>query len=207
MLWKKIVSDTQPFLRSSNWPARRPVTFHFHSFRLENLFFVAIYFSFSPVKKAYYKLSLLVHPDRVPEGEKEIATEKFKILTKLQSILTDKDKKALYDQQGIIDDDGDSDVSWLEMWRQFFKPITTTDIDNFKREYIGECWVAKHARIDSFGCELYADFVLYFCRFGHRETWYQESISQWLGLYQLHDEFCTIYGGRRWATNRRNCKR
>lgn len=90
------------------------------------------------VKKAYYKLSLLVHPDRVPEAEKEIATEKFKILTKLQTILTDKDKKALYDEQGIIDDDGDADVSWLEMWRQFFKPITTSDIDNFKKEYIGE---------------------------------------------------------------------
>lgn len=91
------------------------------------------------VKKAYYKLSLLVHPDRVTEAEKEIATEKFKILTKLHTTLTDKDKKALYDEQGIIDDDGDSDVSWLDMWRQFFKPITTTDIDNFKKEYIGKC--------------------------------------------------------------------
>lgn len=84
-------------------------------------------------------MSLLVHPDRVTEAEKEIATEKFKILTKLHTTLTDKDKKALYDEQGIIDDDGDSDVSWLDMWRQFFKPITTTDIDNFKKEYIGEC--------------------------------------------------------------------
>lgn len=90
------------------------------------------------VKKAYYRLSLLVHPDRVSEDEKEIATEKFKILTKLHGILTDKDKKALYDEQGIIDDDSDSGISWLEKWRQFFKPITTTDIDNFKKEYIGE---------------------------------------------------------------------
>lgn len=92
------------------------------------------------IKKAYYKLSLQVHPDRVKDDEKEVATEKFKILTKLHGLLTDKDKKNLYDEQGIIDDDGDADLSnsaWLEMWRQFFKPITTTDIDNYQKEYKG----------------------------------------------------------------------
>lgn len=94
---------------------------------------------FFAVKKAYYKLSLLVHPDRVSEAEKDVATEKFKILTKVHAILTDKDKKALYDEQGIIDDDGDGDVCWTDLWRQFFQPITTTDIDNFKNTYIGEC--------------------------------------------------------------------
>ena len=90
------------------------------------------------VKKAYYRLSLQVHPDRVAESEKEEATEKFKVLTKLNAVLTDSDKKALYDQQGIIDDDSESDrCNWLEQWRAFFKPITTTDIDNFKQNYIG----------------------------------------------------------------------
>lgn len=92
------------------------------------------------VKKAYYKLSLQVHPDRVQDDEKEEATEKFKILTKLHGVLTDPSKKALYDEQKIIDDDGDADLSnsaWLEMWRSFFKPITTTDIDNYHKEYQG----------------------------------------------------------------------
>lgn len=92
------------------------------------------------VKKAYYKLSLQVHPDRVSEAEKEAATEKFKILTKIHGVLTDSNKKALYDEQGIIDDDGDADLSnsaWLEMWRQFFKPITTTDIEKYEKEYVG----------------------------------------------------------------------
>ncbi|XP_031632578.1 J domain-containing protein CG6693 [Contarinia nasturtii] len=89
------------------------------------------------VKKAYYKLSLQVHPDRVSESEKEDATEKFKVLTKINAVLTDPDKKALYDQQGIIDDDGDSDCNWLKLWREFFKPITTTDIENFHQKYIG----------------------------------------------------------------------
>lgn len=78
-----------------------------------------------------------MHPDRVPEAEKLVATEKFKVLSKLQTILTDKDKKALYDERGIIEDDDDESVSWLDLWKQFFKPITTQDIDKYQQEYTG----------------------------------------------------------------------
>lgn len=82
-------------------------------------------------------MSLQIHPDRVAESEKEEATEKFKVLTKLNAVLTDSDKKALYDEQGIIDDDSETECNWLKMWREFFKPITTTDIENFHQNYIG----------------------------------------------------------------------
>lgn len=61
--------------------------------------FKYIYISFS-VRKAYHKLSLLVHPDRVEEKEKVEATEKFKVLGKIHSILSDKEKKAIYDESG-----------------------------------------------------------------------------------------------------------
>lgn len=81
-----------------------------------------------------------IHPDRVAESEKIEATEKFKVLTKINGVLTDQSKKALYDEQGIIDDDGEADqTNWLKMWREFFKPITTDDIENFHQNYIGEC--------------------------------------------------------------------
>lgn len=90
------------------------------------------------ITKAYYKLALKVHPDRVPEDEKELATEKFKVLTKLHLTLTTKDKRALYDEQGIVGDDDDSFGSgWLDLWRQFFKPISEEDIDNYEKQYIG----------------------------------------------------------------------
>lgn len=98
-------------------------------------------FFFFVVKKAYYKLSRLVHPDRVPASLKEISTEKFKILSKLYTTLTDKDKKALYDEQGVIadDDDDDSKLSgWLNMWKMFFKPISIDDIKKFEQEYKGK---------------------------------------------------------------------
>lgn len=83
-----------------------------------------------------------IHPDRVAESEKEEATEKFKVLTKINAVLTDPSKKSLYDEQGIIDDDGEGDLNWLNLWREFFKPITKTDIENFHQTYIGE-WISS----------------------------------------------------------------
>lgn len=92
------------------------------------------------IKKAYYKLSLQVHPDRVPELQKETATEKFKLLSKLYQILADKDKRALYDEQGIIDDDDDNLEgklnNWLELWKKLFKPLTEEDINNYEKSYV-----------------------------------------------------------------------
>ncbi|XP_055683543.1 J domain-containing protein CG6693 [Lutzomyia longipalpis] len=91
------------------------------------------------VKKAYYKLSLKVHPDRVPEDEKEEATEKFKILGKLHAVLSDPDKKKLYDENGVIDDDDEEGKlsTWLEMWKAIFKPISDEDIGNYQKSYVG----------------------------------------------------------------------
>ena len=59
----------------------------------------ALMFWFS-VKKAYYKQSLQVHPDRVNPEEKENATEKFKTLGQVYSILSDTEKRKLYDETG-----------------------------------------------------------------------------------------------------------
>ncbi|XP_053687871.1 J domain-containing protein CG6693 [Sabethes cyaneus] len=91
------------------------------------------------IKKAYYRLSLIVHPDRVKEEDKIEATEKFKVLSKIHSVLSDKDKRALYDEKGIIDEDDEDSLgtNWLAMWQQFFKPITTEDISKFEKEFIG----------------------------------------------------------------------
>ncbi|XP_050462306.1 dnaJ homolog subfamily C member 1-like isoform X1 [Cataglyphis hispanica] len=56
------------------------------------------------VKKAYYKLSLLVHPDRVEDDIKAEATEKFKVLGGIYSILSDNEKRKAYDESGQCDE-------------------------------------------------------------------------------------------------------
>ncbi|XP_017469119.1 PREDICTED: J domain-containing protein CG6693 [Rhagoletis zephyria] len=93
------------------------------------------------IKKAYYKLSLQVHPDRVKDDDKSNATEKFKVLSKVYQVLSDNDRRGLYDEQGIIDEEDDITEgklsSWLDLWRQMFKKLTVEDISNYEKSYVG----------------------------------------------------------------------
>nr|XP_021187720.2 dnaJ homolog subfamily C member 9 [Helicoverpa armigera] len=92
------------------------------------------------VKKAYHKLSLKVHPDRVEEDEKLEATEKFKVLGSIHEILTDKDKRSIYDETKFVDDDDFNvivDRDWGIYWRCLFKKITDEDIRAYEKEYVG----------------------------------------------------------------------
>lgn len=89
------------------------------------------------VKKAYHKLSLLVHPDRVEESKKTASTEKFKVLGKIYSILQDSEKRKVYDDCGEFDEDSYSTINWMEYWRSMFKKISIKDIQNYEKEYIG----------------------------------------------------------------------
>uniref|UniRef100_A0A2M4AWX7 J domain-containing protein n=2 Tax=Anopheles triannulatus TaxID=58253 RepID=A0A2M4AWX7_9DIPT len=108
------------------------------------------------IKKAYYRLSLKTHPDRVPEDDKKTATERFKVLSKLYNVLTDKDKRALYDERGIVDDEGENEAdTWKLRWQNLFKPLTDEDIDNFMKSYVGselEKTDIKKAYLNGRGC-------------------------------------------------------
>lgn len=106
------------------------------------------------VKKAYHKLSLLVHPDRVEEAKKAVSTEKFKVLGKIYSILQNIEKRKVYDDSGEFDEDSYSTINWMEYWRSMFPRISTKDIENYEKEYIGsetEIYDVKRAYISSKG--------------------------------------------------------
>lgn len=52
------------------------------------------------IKKAYRSLALKHHPDRVPEAEKKEAEEKFKEISEAYGVLSDPQKRKMYDQYG-----------------------------------------------------------------------------------------------------------
>lgn len=52
------------------------------------------------VKKAYRELAMRYHPDRVPQEQKKEAEEKFKDISEAYAVLSDAQKRALYDQYG-----------------------------------------------------------------------------------------------------------
>ncbi|XP_050343509.1 dnaJ homolog subfamily C member 9 [Nymphalis io] len=92
------------------------------------------------VKKAYHKLSLKVHPDRVNDDEKLDATEKFKVLGGVHAVLSDKNKRELYDATKSVDEEDYNvlkDKDWTVYWRLLFKKITDEDIKAYEKKYIG----------------------------------------------------------------------
>lgn len=52
------------------------------------------------IKKAYRELALRFHPDRVPHEQKKESEEKFKEISEAYAVLSDSQKRALYDQYG-----------------------------------------------------------------------------------------------------------
>lgn len=56
--------------------------------------------SLDEIKKAYRESALRYHPDRVPHEQKKEAEEKFKEISEAYAILSDSQKRALYDQYG-----------------------------------------------------------------------------------------------------------
>uniref|UniRef100_A0A8D0G656 DnaJ homolog subfamily C member 9 n=1 Tax=Sphenodon punctatus TaxID=8508 RepID=A0A8D0G656_SPHPU len=92
------------------------------------------------VRRGYHKISLRVHPDRAPAEGKEEATRRFQILGQVYAVLSDQEQRALYDEQGIVDEESDTlsqDRDWEEYWRLLFKKVTVEDIENFEKTYKG----------------------------------------------------------------------
>ena len=52
------------------------------------------------IKRAYRKLAMQFHPDRVPAEQKKQAEERFKGISEAYEVLADEDKRALYDRYG-----------------------------------------------------------------------------------------------------------
>jgi len=52
------------------------------------------------IRKAYREAALRYHPDRVPHEQKKEAEEKFKDISEAYAVLSDAQKRALYDQYG-----------------------------------------------------------------------------------------------------------
>lgn len=52
------------------------------------------------VRKAFYKLSLLHHPDRHDSDSKSEATKRFQVLSRVYSYMEDDEKRKVYDETG-----------------------------------------------------------------------------------------------------------
>jgi len=138
------------------------------------------------IKKAYHKTSLKVHPDRAKPEDREEATKKFQALGGVYKILSDKDARALYDESGEVNDEGDAanmdDRNWDEHWRVLFNKVTLDDIKNFEEKYKNsteEEQDLKKAYLDEEGdMDKIIDTVL--CATQDDEPRFAEKIQGWI---------------------------
>ncbi|NWS75476.1 DNJC9 protein, partial [Crotophaga sulcirostris] len=92
------------------------------------------------IRRAYHRASLRVHPDRAAPCDKEEATRRFQLLSKAYAVLSDAEQRAVYDEQGTVDEEGEAlrgERDWCEYWRLLFKKITVKDIEDFEKTYKG----------------------------------------------------------------------
>ena len=88
------------------------------------------------IKKAYRRSALRNHPDK---GGDE---EKFKAACVAHTILSDSEKRAVYDETGSLDDaerdiDEKSFDEWMSYFRQLYPKLTIDKIEKFSSSYKG----------------------------------------------------------------------
>ncbi|NXD78362.1 DNJC9 protein, partial [Halcyon senegalensis] len=94
--------------------------------------------SAAEIRRAYRRASVRTHPDRAESQHKEEATRRFQVLSKAYAVLSDAEQRAVYDEQGTVDEEGEAlraGTDWREYWRQLFPKITFKDIKDFEKSY------------------------------------------------------------------------
>ncbi len=90
------------------------------------------------IKKAYRKAALKTHPDKAGGNE-----EKFKACCVAHSILSDNEKRAVFDETGDVDDaerdevDEKSFDEWNAYFRRLYPKLTIEKITAFSKSYKG----------------------------------------------------------------------
>jgi DnaJ family protein C protein 9 len=87
--------------------------------------------SMEQIKKAYRKAALKHHPDKGGDAEK------FKAVSVIHSILSDPQKRKLFDDTGELDQEEVSDdfQFWRDYFRSLYPEVTVEKIETFSQKY------------------------------------------------------------------------
>eukprot|EP00897_Mesotaenium_endlicherianum_P000025 jgi/Mesen1/10022/ME000073S09301 len=96
------------------------------------------------IRKAYHRMALSLHPDKNPGDES--AKDKFQTLQRIFGVLSDPEKRAIYDRTGSIEDSelaGQKFGDLYDYYRAMFNQVTEHDIEQFEVEYRGSAEEAQ----------------------------------------------------------------
>lgn len=100
------------------------------------------------VKKNYYRLVHVYHPDRVTDVDKSAANERFSLLHNAYFILSNPDTKKIYDctgSDGLL-----SRKTVIGRWEYYMKTVTAADIQSARERY-------QNSNIEN--CDVKREFV------------------------------------------------
>lgn len=97
------------------------------------IMFLIVICSFT-VKRQYYKLALIYHPDRVSDDKKSKAKEEFNIIHQAYKILSDVGRKKTYDDGFDV---FLSRATISAQWESHLKIVTEDDLDRTRNKYQG----------------------------------------------------------------------
>ncbi|CAI5661272.1 unnamed protein product [Oreochromis niloticus] len=106
------------------------------------------------IKKAYRKLALRWHPDKNPENKEE-AEKKFKELSEAYEVLSDANKRSIYDRygkEGLTGSNGGRGAHFHN-GEHFHEPFTFRNPEDVFREFFG----ARDPFADFFGADPFSD--------------------------------------------------
>lgn len=86
------------------------------------------------MKKSYYRLARIYHPDRVTGIAKVEAKEKFNIIHSAYSILSDSTKKSMYDNGSTV---LFTKATIAAQWENFLKEVDDEDVNKARKNYQG----------------------------------------------------------------------
>ncbi|KAM9349749.1 dnaJ homolog subfamily B member 6a isoform 2-T2 [Symphorus nematophorus] len=106
------------------------------------------------IKKAYRKLALRWHPDKNPENKEE-AEKKFKELSEAYEVLSDANKRSIYDRYGKEGLTGNNAGrgGHFHNGEHFHEPFTFRNPDDVFREFFG----GRDPFADFFGADPFSD--------------------------------------------------
>ncbi|ODV88374.1 hypothetical protein CANCADRAFT_32992 [Tortispora caseinolytica NRRL Y-17796] len=90
------------------------------------------------IKGAYRRKALQHHPDKVPPDQAAEAHAKFQEIALAYAVLSDEQRRKIYDQTGSIEESQavDDDFDWAELFSSMFsEPITAEMIEQDRDQY------------------------------------------------------------------------
>lgn len=79
------------------------------------------------IRKEYYKLARLYHPDKAPSDKKEEYTKKFQQIGEAYEVLSDKDKRNTYDSIGKEGLNGNSKMDPFDIFKDIFGDMNNSN--------------------------------------------------------------------------------